>query len=92
MSSRVLWKPSLLMIDELSLGLAPLIVERLLGEVRQAAVTGGAGVLLVEQQPTTALRVADRAYVIAGGRIRLSGAADDLLARQDEIEALYLAS
>jgi branched-chain amino acid transport system ATP-binding protein len=85
-------EPSALLIDELSLGLAPLIVERLLGEVRQAAVAGGAGVLLVEQQPTTALRVADRAYVIAGGRIRLSGAADDLLARQDEIEALYLAS
>jgi branched-chain amino acid transport system ATP-binding protein len=85
-------RPSALLIDELSLGLAPLIVERLLGEVRKAALEGGAGVLLVEQQPATALSVADRAYVIAGGQIRLSGAADELLARRDEIEALYLAS
>jgi branched-chain amino acid transport system ATP-binding protein len=85
-------RPTALLIDELSLGLAPLIVERLLGEVRKAALEGGAGVLLVEQQPATALRVADRAYVIAGGQIRLSGAADDLLARREEIEALYLAS
>jgi branched-chain amino acid transport system ATP-binding protein len=85
-------RPSALLIDELSLGLAPLIVERLLGEVRKAAIEDGAGVLLVEQQPATALRVADRAYVIAGGHIKLSGAADDLIARHEEIEALYLAS
>ncbi len=85
-------RPSALLIDELSLGLAPLIVERLLGEVRKAALEDGAGVLLVEQQPATALRVADRAYVIAGGHIKLSGAADDLMAHREEIEALYLAS
>jgi branched-chain amino acid transport system ATP-binding protein len=85
-------RPSALLIDELSLGLAPLIVERLLREVRAAALEDGAGVLLVEQQPTTALRVADRAYVIAAGQVRLSGPADDLIARRDEIEALYLAS
>jgi branched-chain amino acid transport system ATP-binding protein len=85
-------RPAVLLIDELSLGLAPLIVERLLGEVRRAADQDHIGILLVEQQPATALRVADRAYVIAGGEIKLSGTAEDLRNRREEVEALYLAS
>jgi branched-chain amino acid transport system ATP-binding protein len=85
-------QPSLLLIDELSLGLAPLIVDRLLTEVRRAATEDGTSVLLVEQQPATALRVADRAYVIAGGEVKLTGPAAELLGRRGEIEALYLAS
>jgi ABC-type branched-subunit amino acid transport system ATPase component/ABC-type branched-subunit amino acid transport system permease subunit len=83
--------PSILLIDELSFGLGPMIVDRLLEAVRQAA-DAGAGVLLVEQQPTTALAVADRGYVLTGGEIRLSGSGPDMLRRLDEIEAMYLAA
>jgi branched-chain amino acid transport system ATP-binding protein len=84
-------RPSVLLIDELSLGLAPLILKRLMLAVRDAALEDGAAILLVEQQSETALRVADRAYVIAGGEIRMSGDTADMLSRREEIEALYLA-
>jgi branched-chain amino acid transport system ATP-binding protein len=83
-------RPSVLLIDELSLGLAPVVVERLLQAV-QVAAEEGAAVLLVEQQATTALAVADRAYVLSQGEIRLSGTGCDLLDRLSEIEAIYLA-
>jgi len=79
-----------LLADELSLGLAPLVVARLLQAVRAAADRGMA-VLLVEQQVRNALSVADRAYVLQHGRVVLSGAAEDLRARESEIEAVYLA-
>jgi branched-chain amino acid transport system ATP-binding protein len=82
--------PRVLLIDELSFGLAPLLVERLLTAVR-AASADGVGVLLVEQQPTTALKVADRGYVLAGGELRMQGTADELRSQLDEIERLYLA-
>jgi ABC-type branched-subunit amino acid transport system ATPase component len=83
-------KPSLLLIDELSLGLAPLVVERLLAGVRRAASDQGCGVLLVEQQATTALRVADRGYMISAGALAMTGTAAELRSRRDEIERLYL--
>ncbi|OLO26062.1 ABC transporter ATP-binding protein [Streptomyces sp. MNU77] len=83
-------KPRLLLADELSLGLAPLIVQRLLRMVREAA-DAGLGVLLVEQQARNALAVADRAYVLRRGRVVLQGRADDLLGRISEVEAGYLA-
>jgi branched-chain amino acid transport system ATP-binding protein len=83
-------RPNLLLIDELSLGLAPVIVERLLKEVRWAAEEAGTGVLLVEQQAATALRVADRAYVISAGEIKMSGEASELRKRWNEVENLYL--
>lgn len=83
-------RPVVLLIDELSLGLAPLVLKRLLIEVRAAARDDGAAVLLVEQQSETALRVSDRAYVLAGGEIRMSGESADMLNRRKEIEALYL--
>ena len=82
-------RPSVLMIDELSLGLAPKFVERLLQALRQARADG-VGVLLVEQHARTALRVADRAYVLDQGRVVLEGAGADLLARLPEIERAYL--
>lgn len=82
-------KPHALMIDELSLGLAPQFVERLL-EALRAARDEGIGILLVEQHARTALRVADRAYVLADGRVALSGAAAELLADFDQVEAAYL--
>jgi ABC-type branched-subunit amino acid transport system ATPase component len=81
--------PKVLLADELSLGLAPLIVTRLLATLREAA-DRGCGVLLVEQHVRQALHVADRAYVMRRGVIELSGTASELLARIDDIEAQYL--
>jgi branched-chain amino acid transport system ATP-binding protein len=82
-------RPRVLMADELSLGLAPLIVERLVDALQKAAQTG-IGVLLVEQQIRTALKSCDRAYVLRRGRLVLEGSTTDLLDRVDEIEASYL--
>jgi branched-chain amino acid transport system ATP-binding protein len=79
----------LLLADELSLGLAPLIVERILRAVREAA-DRNVGVLLVEQHALQALQLADRAYVLRRGRIELEGKASDLLDRLGEIERSYL--
>jgi branched-chain amino acid transport system ATP-binding protein len=75
--------------DELSLGLAPIIVTRLLRSVRMAAESG-LGVLIIEQQVRAALSIADRGYVMQHGRIVLEGTAAELSARIEEIEATYL--
>jgi branched-chain amino acid transport system ATP-binding protein len=83
-------KPTLLLADELSLGLAPLLVKRLLDTVRQAATEQSTGVLLVEQHVRQALGIADRVYVMQRGHIVISGAVDDVRGRLDEIEATYL--
>jgi branched-chain amino acid transport system ATP-binding protein len=83
--------PTVLLADELSLGLAPLVVERLLAAIRGAA-DRGAGVLLVEQQVRNALEVADRAYVLSGGRVVLEGPTSELRTRIHEIERAYLAA
>jgi branched-chain amino acid transport system ATP-binding protein len=82
-------EPRLLLADELSLGLAPLIVRRLLDAVREAADCG-VGVLLVEQHARQALSIADRAYVMRRGAIELEGTGAELLARLGEIEEAYL--
>jgi branched-chain amino acid transport system ATP-binding protein len=81
--------PSLVLADELSLGLAPKIVDRLLGAVR-AAADRGAGALIVEQHAHKALKYADRMYLMARGQILLDLPAAEALARIDEIEAAYL--
>ena len=65
--------PRLLLVDEMSLGLAPVIVERLLPILRRVAEDIGAGVLFVEQHVALALEVADRAYVLSHGRLVLEG-------------------
>jgi branched-chain amino acid transport system ATP-binding protein len=80
----------LLLVDELSLGLAPLVVELLLKVIREAA-DAGMGVLLVEQHVRKVLDVADDAYVLQRGRFGVSGPAEDLKGRLDEIEAMYFA-
>jgi branched-chain amino acid transport system ATP-binding protein len=83
-------KPALLLADELSLGLAPLIVKRLLETVRRAATEHSSGVLLVEQHVRQALAIADRVYVMQRGEIVLSGTVGEVRGRVDEIEATYL--
>ena len=82
-------QPRLLLVDELSLGLAPLMVTRLLAALREAAAEG-MGVVLVEQHARQALEVADRAYVLLRGRIELEGTGADMLTRLPEIERTYL--
>ena len=70
--------PSVMLLDELSLGLAPIIVRRLLEAVRTASKERNVGVLLVEQHVRQALEVADRVYVMQRGRIVLSGPAQEI--------------
>lgn len=82
-------RPRLLLADELSLGLAPMIVERLLAAVR-AAADEGLGVLLVEQHVRQALGIADRGYVLGGGGVTLSGDAATLGRQLGDVEAAYL--
>ena len=84
--------PKVLLADEVSLGLAPLIVRRILDAMRTAARERGVGVLLVEQQIRNALHYADRAYVLRRGQIVMEGSAADLSNRVEEIEASYLTS
>jgi branched-chain amino acid transport system ATP-binding protein len=83
-------KPAVLLADELSLGLAPLLVRRLLDAVRRVATEQSTGVLLVEQHVRQALGVADRVYVMQRGQIAISGTVDEVRGRLDEIEATYL--
>lgn len=83
-------QPKVLMVDEMSLGLAPIIVQRLLPAVRRIAEELGVGVLLVEQHVELALGIVDRAYVLDRGRVVLSGAGEELRARRDLLEASYM--
>ena len=82
-------RPRLLFADELSLGLAPLAVDRLLAAVRTAA-DSGIGVLLVEQHITKVLKIADRGLVMRRGTVQVEGTAAELRERQSDIEASYL--
>ncbi|WP_419842730.1 ABC transporter ATP-binding protein [Candidatus Poriferisodalis sp.] len=83
-------RPRLLLVDEMSLGLAPVIVERLLPLVRDVAESTGAGVLIVEQHIHMALEVVDRAYVMNRGSIVMEGTADELKQHQELLAASYL--
>jgi branched-chain amino acid transport system ATP-binding protein len=81
--------PRIIVADELSLGLAPLVVEKLLRAL-QVAADSGAAILLVEQHVRQALAIADFAHVMRRGRIELSDSAERMLKRIDEIERSYL--
>jgi branched-chain amino acid transport system ATP-binding protein len=83
-------RPKLLLLDELSLGLAPVIVERLLPVVKDFAKTSGCAVLLVEQHVHLALEVADRGYVLAHGEIVLENDAEQLRGDRQLLVASYL--
>ena len=82
-------RPKLLLLDELSLGLAPLIVERLLPVVREYATETGCGVLLVEQHIQLALAIADRGYVLSHGEIVLQDRAEALRRNRELLMASY---
>ncbi len=82
-------RPRMLLIDELTLGLAPAVVERLLPVVREVAA-GGTTVVLVEQSVNLALTVATRAYFMEKGEIRFRGPAAELLDRPDVLRAVFL--
>jgi ABC-type branched-subunit amino acid transport system ATPase component/dipeptide/tripeptide permease len=82
-------KPRLLMIDELSLGLAPTIVEQLLEIVRQIQQQGTA-IILVEQSINVALTVAERAYFLEKGEVRFEGSTAELLERDDIVRSVFL--
>ena len=81
-------RPQLLLLDEPSLGLAPLIVKEIFSIVRQLKAQG-VTILLVEQMANQALAVADRAYVLETGRFTLEGSAADLR-RDPKVRAAYL--
>jgi branched-chain amino acid transport system ATP-binding protein len=83
-------EPRVLLIDEMSLGLAPTIVQSLLPVVRRIADERGASVVLVEQHVRLALEVADRAVVLVHGEVRLRGRAAELAGDVDRLEAAYL--
>ena len=82
-------RPRLLLLDEPSLGLAPLVVRLIFGAIKELNRTTGLTVLLVEQNAYQALRLAHRGYVLVNGSITMAGAGAELLARP-EIRAAYL--
>ncbi|MBV8999122.1 MAG: ABC transporter ATP-binding protein [Solirubrobacterales bacterium] len=82
-------RPRFVIIDELSLGLAPVVVNRLVPTIR-AIAESGIGVLLIEQFATVALGLANRAYIMEGGRIRFSGEASELRKNPDLLQSAYL--
>ena len=88
MGRALMSRPKLLMMDEPSMGLAPILVEQIFGIIRELNA-GGTTILLVEQNAQAALSVADRGYVMETGRIVMSGAAGALLA-SPEVKKAYL--
>jgi branched-chain amino acid transport system ATP-binding protein len=86
----LLMEPKLLIVDEMSMGLAPVIVQALLPVMRRIADERGCGVLLVEQHVQLALEIAERAYVLAHGDLVLEGSAEQLLRDRHVLESSYL--
>jgi len=82
--------PRLVLLDEPSLGLAPVIVDRVFETVRELRDRDGLTVVLVEQSIAMALELADRAYVVTGGRISASGSSSEIAGAARELEAAYL--
>jgi branched-chain amino acid transport system ATP-binding protein len=89
MAMALLAKPDFLLIDELSTGLAPILVNRLFESVQRIARERNIGVVLVEQFVAEVLGIADRAIVMSRGRSALTGQAQDLAARMTDVAAAY---
>ncbi len=83
-------RPRLLVVDALSLGLAPRVVEDLMAGIRRRAQEHGTAVLVVEQHVAVALAVADRAYVMERGTVVLEGTSAELARRPGLLESTYL--
>ena len=90
LAGALLSDPKVMMIDEMSLGLAPIIVEQLLPIVRRIADERNVGVLLVEQHVSAALSISDRGYVLAHGQISAEGNAEQLRKDAKMLEDSYL--
>ena len=88
MGRALMSKPKLLMLDEPSMGLAPILVEQIFDIIRELHAAGTT-ILLVEQNANAALSVADRAYVLETGRIVLSGTGDELM-HSEQVQKAYL--
>ena len=84
----LLQEPDILLIDELSLGLAPIVVERLLAIVERLK-SEGQTMVIVEQSLNVALSIADRAIFLDKGSVRFEGPARDLLERDDLVRAVF---
>ena len=89
LAQALIGQPRYLLIDELSLGLAPVVVSRLI-PVIAAVAESGTGVLLIEQFATVALGLAHHAHIMEGGRIRFSGLASELRDHPDLLRSAYL--
>ena len=92
LACRFIADPKLMLIDEMSLGLAPIIFQRMLPVLTQFAADRGVGVLLVEQHVHLALKSASRAYVLNRGELTFSGTAHDLLNQSQFLESNYMGS
>jgi branched-chain amino acid transport system ATP-binding protein len=90
MARALVQRPKVLMVDELSMGLAPRVVEQLFTAIRRVATEEGCAVVFVEQFVHLALEVADHASVLSRGRVVLSGTAADISAGSEELERAYL--
>lgn len=82
-------RPKLLLLDEPSLGLAPLLVQQIFGIIRKINTESGTTIFLVEQNANLALKIADRGYVMETGRITLTDTAANLLQNED-VRRAYL--
>jgi len=83
-------KPSILLIDEPSVGLSPLLVKTVIGKIKELKERFGLTVLMAEQNFQQAVRIADRGYVIVHGKIEFEGASREALADNEMIKKLYL--
>jgi branched-chain amino acid transport system ATP-binding protein len=92
MARALIQRPKVLLVDELSMGLAPIIVERLFDAIRRVASDDGCAVVFVEQYVGLALKVADSVTVINHGEVILSGPARDIAEQPEVLEHAYLGS
>ena len=89
MSRALMARPQLLLLDEPSMGLAPLIIQQIFSIIKQINEEQNTTIFLVEQNANQALRITNRGYVIENGRITISDAADRLLSNS-EVQKAYL--